>query len=372
MYPVDLGASVSSVGSYAGILGSISTDGYISALSASINPFINPLSYNAVAISTKPFKDFGALINYSSIVSCAHKSMLVGMPAFIRVFVGGQEDNVYDLGASLNALRMTVGVPASITGRKRTRIRTLTLNFRANTRSSTQMYSNITPVAHSYIGMLASVAGLSHEFQLGASVVPVRYTLKDVLFTASEYTVDLKNPDVSKEILLSFRSKVSSYVYEDITNAVYAAGGGKWAIDLRSINRQSSFFDRDPSSREREIDKVLEFYSIDEAIRNAISVICDRVKDNIPASLNARGAVASLPVSMGITSRDRFSDFSSRLMPVAHTPDISAVINTGLGSSGYNSLPTLISAGGVSVASSIGAQIGSKVANEINAQITAI
>ncbi len=369
-YVSDLLASLISTGEYRGLSASIESSGGISNFTASIISFINPLSYTVVPVSTKPFKDIGALINYGSMVSCAGGSQIASLSAYIRGFEGGTEDKAASLGASLNALRLTSGMPAEIVGRKLTRIRTLTLNFRASTRGSSTVNAVAVPKVETYSSLLASISGLSHEINFGASITPVRYALEDVLFTASEHAVNLRNPQNFKDVLLTFRSKVSSYVYEEIGQAIYPTEHGKWAIDLRSVKRQTSFFDRDPESRERLVSSAEGFHSIDEAIRNAISIICDGVQDNLGASIVVGGGSSNLRVSMGVTSIDKFTDMRSKLVSVQTLPDISASVNTGRQSSGYASLMTTIYSGGLAVQSSMPASLDVEVARDLGAELT--
>ncbi len=371
-YISDVSASVTPGGSYTGLSASIQTSGGITALAASIVSFINPLSYNAIAVSTKPFKDMGALINYGSLVSCASSSQIASLTAYIKGFEIGDDDRAANFGASLNALSLVTNMSAEIIGRKVTRIRTLTLNFRASTRGSSSMLSSIVPLVMHSSDMLATIRGLSHEINFTASITPVRYALEDVLFTATEHARDLARPENFKDILLSFRSKVSSYVYEEISQAVYATERGTWAIDLRTVARQESFFDRDPNSREKLIAGVEEFYSLDEAIRNAVSMICDGVQSNFGASITVAGGSSNLRVVMGITPSDKFSDMRSKLVPVYALPDLSASINTGPGSSGYLGLSSTLNAGGFDSRATIGASIVPGEVKELSAELTVI
>lgn len=371
-YISDLLASLASAGAYSGINASLSPFGAIASLPASIVAFINPLSYNTIAVSTKPFIDMGALINYGTIMPCAPQSRIVSISAFIRAFEGGEADNASNLGASLNSLRQTSGMPAEIIGRKLTRIRILTLNFRASTRASTSLASSAVPVHSSYSGMAASISGLSHEINLPATISPVRYALNSVLFTAKENAVNLNNPDNFKDIMLSFRSKVSSYVYESVGQAVYATDRGTWVIDLRTVERQESFFDRDPDSQERALDDAEEFYSLDEAIRNAISMICDGVQRDFGASIYAAGGASSISAYMDITPIDRFTNLRGKLVSVANVPDLSASINTGPGSSGHASLMTLATPGGAGVQAALSASISPQVSVSISAEVVAV
>jgi len=246
---------------------------------------------------------------------------------------GGTDDTIVNLPANINVLRVEQALPAELTSRKRTRIRVLSLNFRANIRDSNNVIGIITPVHKNDLSLAASVIGLSHEKDLPASISPIRLIPEDARFTPSELLVNLQNAFITKEVFISFRSQVSSYVFEDVSSAVYPTERGTWAIDLRSLSPQESFFDLDPTNRNLALDKIDEYYSLDEAIRAALVILCERRKANLSASLNAVGGSFNLGALVEVTSIDRFLDMRAAIVSVLNAPDLSADINLGPGSS---------------------------------------
>lgn len=323
----DMGASVTPSGGFEDFGGSLTTQGAVSDITASLISFINPLAFNVVSVSTMPLKDIGAIINYDLVRRCAPVSAISSLSGYIKPLVSGTDETRQDLPAELNVLRIVLDMGAEIIGRKRTRISVLGLTFRSRIRASERMRGSITPVTPTFSDMSASISGLLHEVDLPATLTPLRFEPNGADFTAQEQVVNLSTGDV-KSVLLSFQSQVSFYVFEEIASAVYSTDRGTWAIDLRSLIRDDSFFDRSLNNREFTIDEVAEFASLDEAIRSAIVVLCERRQETITASITPRGAIRDLGVQLGIISGDRLLDLSSKLVAVSGLPDIAALINT--------------------------------------------
>lgn len=322
----DIGGQLTPSGGFEGLGGDVVVAGAISDLSASLVPRINPLSFNVVSVSTMPISDMGAIINYGTLVRCAPTSQVIGLGAYVKSIVTGTDETVQNLSATLNVLRLQNDLPGEVVGRKRTRIRVLSLTFRSKTRDSEGIRGSVTPVIPTHLGLSAQITGLLHEADLPATITPFRYEPHDVEFTTTEKVVNFAD-SAEKNILLSFRSLVSSYVFEDVSNAVYATDRDTWAIDLRTLIRDESFFDRSPNNRVVTVDGLQEFNTLDEAIRNAIVILTERLKENIGASITARGVIRDLGVELTIRGSDKIAALSSSLVSVANAPDIAASIN---------------------------------------------
>ena len=340
---INLPASIASQGYWTSLGASVNPDGATLSLGASIVSFINPLSFNVVAVSSKPFANLGAVINQDTFITCAPNSQVVSLGAYVKIFAGHHKE-FSDFGAELNALHLTTDVRASVIPRKMTRFRIITLNFRAGIRASAPLQGIITPLVRTFSDMLTTVVGLSHEFDLPAEINPTRKVLDDVLITPSETVVNLRNPEDVREVLVQFRSKVSAYVWEDLTQIVYPTEHGTWALDLRTTEREESFFDRSPSNREVVISRVTEYHSIDAAIRRAVSILCDRQIADFSASILVEGKTSDLSASIELTELGRFFDLPSSLVTVFNSPDIGATINVGLGGSSFKAMSASIKA----------------------------
>ncbi len=366
----DLSASLVVSGGHEALPASLTVRGAVSDLGAALVPFINPLAFNVVSVSTSPLLDMGAIINYGTLVRCSPTSVVVGLGAFIKTVVTGTAETVQNLGAELNVLRMVDDLLGEVVGRKRTRIQVLSLTFRSRTRSSVVARASLTPVIPRTSGVSAEIIGLLHEVDLSASLTPFRYAPTDVDFTATERVVNLETASI-KDILVSFRSQVNFYVYEDVISAVYSTDRGTWAIDLRSLDREESFYDRSSVSRQLELSDLQEFYSLDEAIRNAVVLLCERRQTSFSASLTARGSIGDMGVVIGITSSDRMFDLFTSIVPSGNSPDIAASINPGPDNSRLAALLATLTPESVQVLGSIGCSIVGNIVDDLGAEITA-
>jgi len=227
---------------------------------------------------------------------------------------------------------------AEIIGRKISRINIITLQVRLAARSTARLYAAIVPSRSIFTDLQCTITGVSHEFDLLASLTPVLLAPHQVTMSRKEIVVDLENPNNIKEILLSLRSQVSTYVYEEINEVVYETDRGTWALDLRDAQSQDSFYDLSEANRHITLNDVSEFYSLDEAIRNAIVVLCERRQASIAAAITAKGGVQQLRAAIGVVAIDMFSDVSGSLFTVTNAPEITASINPGPGSSALKRL----------------------------------
>lgn len=365
----DLMASATPSGAWEDLYAQLDVGGQVADLPTTLIPSINPLAYNVVSVSTKPFAGLGAIINYESFVRCAPTSALKALSAFIKPIVTGTLDNQSDMSASIISGRIILDLGGDIIGRKRTRIQTLNLTFRAKTRGSERIRGSITPVGKGLSDVAAQITGILHESDMPASLTPIRFTPHDVDFTATEKVVNL-NSGAIKDVLISFRSQVHFYVYEEVTDAVYSTDRGTWAIDLRSLIRDESFFDRSLLNREYVVTDLQEFYSLDEALRHALVFLCERQQFALGATLTARGAINDLGVQIGIIDADRMSNLPSKLVAVGNSPDIAALINTSGQLSMIETVAASVTPEHVENEDYIGGSITGNIVNDLGAEIT--
>jgi len=369
-WPKNLQAAVTGIGAFTGIGATVTTAGYVNDLPAVCVPFIDPLALHIISVSTQPIADLGALINYDAFVKCSPTHLISSVSAFIKPIVTGTLNNQSNLSATLTSTLSVLDMPATIISRKRTRVRLLNLTFTAKTRASERIRGSIVPVHSVTSDVSASILGLLHEFDLPATLTPVRYTPNNSAFTATERVTNLETWEV-KDILLSFRTQVRHYVYEEATEAVYATDRGTWAIDLRTLLQSDNFFDRSELNREYVLDGLQEFYSLDEAIRNAIVILTERRQANISASLVVSGKIGDLNAQVTAFTLDRAADLHSTIMPVVNLPDISASINTGPQSSGLSALSAIVSPR-ATLLDDLSGEIFGDISTDLSAEITAL
>jgi hypothetical protein len=368
-WPKNLQAAITVVGAFTGLSGSLVSSGYINDLPAVLVPFIDPLALHIISVSTQPIADLGALINYDPFVKCSPTHLISSLSAHIRPVVTGTLNNQSNMLASLTSTLSILDMTATIIGRKRTRVRLLSLTFTAKTRASERIRGSIVPVHKVTSDVSASILGLLHEFDLPATLTPIRYTPNNSDFTATERVTNIDTWE-AKDVLLSFRTQVRQYVYEEVTEAVYATDRGTWTIDLRTLLQAESFFDRAEQNREYLLDDLQEFYSLDEAIRSAIVILCERRQANISASLTVRGQIGDLAAQVTAFTLDRASDLHTTIMPVVNLPDISASINTGSQSSSLAALSATVSPR-ASVLDDLSGEIFGTISSDMAAEITA-
>jgi len=364
----DITASLSVSGGYTALPATLIVAGASAGLGAILIPYIDTLALSVVSISTVPVANLGALINYGSLVPCSPTTMLASMGAFIRPAARGIFGAGYSLGATINALSATSALSGAIIGRKRTRISILSLTFRARTRGSERVRASINPVVPRATDLAVDIRGLLHEVDFPASLTPVRYSPYDAEFTAVENLVNLKT-GAMKDVLVSFRSQVSSYVYDEITSAVYSTDRGTWTIDLRTTTPLGSFFDRSPENRKLVLSGIYEFYSLDEAIRGALVMLCERRQQSIGAVLTTRGAVARLVAHVGVVDGDHLSSLPSKLVAVFNSPDLPANINLGPFTSSLSALGAIVTSAYVNRVASLSGYIFGAVSGDIAASI---
>lgn len=367
----DLSAGVTPSGGFMDLQTDLSVSGSIGDLSVSVFPYINAESVDVLSISTKPFVDFRASINYGTLVDCLPESGSSDIGAFVRVFNGQTEETKFDLPTELNVLTVVSDLTADLTVRKRTRINTVGINFRARARSNNRIRSLITGIAPSTADLSSSIKGVLHEKDLAASLTAVRPAPAQTVVENLETVVDLKNPSDIKNIILTFKSGVSRYVYEAATNSVFATDRDTWVVNLKTLLEEDSFFDRSVENETRELGDLQEFTTVDEAIRNAIVLLTERNKSDLQASLVPSGGARDISATLQTTSADRILDMKTSIVSVLNSPDISASINTGPGSSGYLPITSIVKAVNSQVSENIKASVSGVIQIDLSVDITA-
>lgn len=367
----DMQATLTPAGGFIGLSATLTTLGHVGNLGAVIVPFIDPLALSIVPVSTQPVFDLGAIINYDSYVRCSPTSFISHVSAYIKPLVTGTVDNMSDMPAEILSSLVALDMSATIEGKKITRIRILNLTFTAKIRESAALRGSITPLHHVYSDMATSITGLLHEVDLPATLTPIRYAPQDVDFTPLEVVGNLATGEL-KDVLLSFRSQVQHYVYEGVTNAVYSTDRGTWAVDVRTLAAEDNFFDRALGNREYVLEDIQEFYSLDEAIRSAIVILCERRQVSLGASLTVRGAAADLGAQVGAFSLERVVDIPTKIMPVAHLPDISATINAGIQSSSFATMAGIVVPNNTEVLVNLPGDIFGDISFNLSAEITGL
>lgn len=367
----DFFAQLNVSGQFEHISASLGIVGGTSLIGGVLIPYVNPLSVDVVQVSIKPFVNLGAIINYGSLVRCSPTSMVTSLGGYVKSVVAGTDDTASNLGADLNVLRMEQDIYAVIVGKRITRLQVLNLTFRSKIRQSSPIRGSITPLYKVFSDFVATIKGIPHESSLAATLSVVRYAPHDVDFTAKERVVNLKTDD-TRDVLISFRSQVNTYVYDDVVDSVFSTDRGTWAIDLRTLIRDESFFDRAPKNKAITLDGLVEFYSLDEAIRNAIVVLCEQNKNSIGASITTSGYIQSLGANVGVYSEDMIKSLPSKLVSVSNIPDISASINLVPGAfSSYAISRGSLSARHMDYAS-LFSIIEGNIINDLTASITAV
>jgi len=368
---VDLGASLIQFGAFTPLTASIIIDGVIKDLSATLVSVITPISFDVVSVSTQPFSDLSAIIGFERFVRCAPTSSIKALGAYVRVLITGTPDTIIDLPADITALSLLKDLGADIIGRKRTRIRLLGLEFRSRIRSNTFILGTLTPVIPTIKDLVATLTGLSHEFDLPAELNAITLVPQNPEIDNLETIVNLKTSQI-KDVLLSFRSQIGTYVYESLTNSIFPTERNTWTVDLRTLLSSDSFFDLAENNKEIALEEISEFFTLDEAIRNAIVLLTEGIKVNLSALVDVRGAINDLAASIGIRGVDRTSNLGASVTLVVNIPDISASINVGLTSSSFLHLVGIIGVQHTQVVEDISASLEGTVINDLSAEVVAI
>ena len=337
VYTSDLTSSVTSTGYYTEMPASISATGSTSTLSASIRPYLKVLGFRFIPVETMPFLELKAVLN--PISSCSVSSGYLNINAFVRgttPAVGGS-----DLTASIVSLRDRLDLSASIIGRKITKIRTIDVWFRSQTRAGLALTALCVGVGNGTSDISTYIKGIPHTDDLGATITAFRHrfnkitTVEDVKVYKDYFT----SVELYKTIGIHFSSQVEKYVYDSLNSAIYEIDGEKWVLDLSEITDTGEFFDRYTGDRNHSIDSLVEYDSIDEAIRAGIAILTEWRTSDLSASITATGGYLGLTATVAALRPDKYSDLHSKIMPVTAIPDLYASITAY---SGYSALAGFI------------------------------
>jgi hypothetical protein len=327
LYPtryVELLAEIVGIGGFTDISASVLPYGRVSDIGASIYPYLVSAGYRIIRIDTKPYKDLYSDINmgYTYGISSGYKDL----EAFIR---GSATYSVSALlGATICSTTDVNNISATVTGRKVSRIRTLRFDFRPLNRSYADFYSIIvgTKVA-AYDDVYASIFGDYLTSDLLASIYPVYYRVSaiepDII---KVYKQSNQMAYLYRKLKLSLHSKTDSYIYDSIQKAIYSMGDGRWILKLSELSDTGLFYDKNMNDREKLIDDISEYGSIDEAIRMAISWLSDMNKYDMTASIIATGGVSAFYATIYGRLLDAQRDIITKIVPVINDPILYAEI----------------------------------------------
>lgn len=368
VYTKNLLASISGVGYYDEFYASIASMGGVNDLAASIKPYLKILGYRIIGVETMPFLDLYAVVN--PVFACGHITTYSYLNAFIRCGIVSEEGGS-DLYAEIFSNTDVKDLSSSVIGRKLTRLRILNLYFRTLTRSNTAFNASIIGVGKGEYGIGAYIKGLPHEEDLGASITAINYFINvmdpqgliDVYKERTNGTAYLY-----KRLKLFFSNHVDEYVYDSLNDALYTIGEGRWVLNLTEFTEVLSFYDRSPSDRNRDLDSIVEYSSVDEAIRAAIVFLTEFRTTDLTASIVATGGYSKLYAEVYGVYHDRVSELSASLTIVNNLPDLYASISAF---SGYKYLRSSI-VGYASSAPELLANVYGVVYESLTANITGV
>ena len=325
-YTKDLTASLVGIGGFVSIAADISSAGGTSSLTASIFPYLKILGYRLIAVETRPFSSLRASINTISV--CGYSYSYSNISAFIRPAQAPSGQCL--LYASIYPRTDILDLTASVIGRMYTRLNMVTLTFRTKTRSSSIISSYMTGVGFSFGNLSAYIKGIPHETDLNASITPIRYRITgiDRLENIEVYKQIGVSAYLANELVLTFSSKVAEYIYDAIDHSIYELNDGRWALNLSEFTGTNDFFDRDPLDRSISIDNIVEYDSVDEAIRAAIYILTERNRSDLYASITAVGGYLGLRAEVFGDYLDKVSDLRAKITIVTNLPDLYASISS--------------------------------------------
>lgn len=368
MYTYDISTYLTCIGYYDSLYAHLTPFGQVCDLQASIKPYLKVLGYRVVPVETKPLLDLRAILN--PIAACGYSTTYAQLGCFIRGTVrpaGG-----LDLTAYLNVLSNISDLNASIIGRKITRIKLMNFMFRAQSRSSYPFGAVIVGKALSTNDMSAFITPLHHTSDFVASITPyypeTTYSKLSPLDSIDVYKMVNQNAELYKRISLLFESKTDSYVYNSIQKVLYSIGDGRWALNLSELSDTGEFFDKNVNDKERVIDNIVEYDSVDEAIRAAIVWLTEPQYYGLNASIYAIGGYSGMKATIEGIYADRASDLLTSIAIVNNEPILTAVITAY---SGYSTMRALIT-GYNSLSPGLYANISGVVYTGLYASITGI
>ena len=326
---VSLGAVLNASGSYKDMVASLSVSGASVDMAVSIKPYLKVLGYRIIPVETKPFLDLRAVLN--PIAACGYYSTYTSLGAFIRTTI--RPEGGADLLAYINSLSHVLDINASIVGRKITRIKMMNFMFRAQNRYSYAISATIVGKALSMSYLTASIVPLHHMSDFYATITPyypsTTFTVKmKPIDTIKVYKTINQNAYLYKSLSLAFASKVDSYVYDSIQRSLYVIGDNRWALNLSELSETGRFFDKNVNDRERRIDDISEYDSIDEAIRAAIEWLSELRRFDLNATISAVGGYGDIRALIEGLYADRVSDLNTSIQIVNNIPVLYASITS--------------------------------------------
>lgn len=365
-YVNDLVASITGHGEMVSLSADITASGYTSELSASIRPYLKLLGFRLIPVETMPFSELKAVVN--PISSCEAYSGYQNISAFVRGTVPSTSGS--DLQASIVSLRDVLSLGATIVGRKITKIKTIGVWFRSQTRRSSPITSLCVGVGTGTNDVGAYIKGIPHTDDIGATITAFRHAFNKIpsVETIKVYKDYFTNVEIYKTIEMYFSSSGQKYIYDALNSALYRTEGDRWVLNLSEITDTGEFFDRDVNDITYPIDSLVEYDSIDEAIRAAISILTEWRTSDLSASIVATGGYKGLGATIGALQPHRHLDLPASLYIVNNLPVLYASITAY---SGYNALSADINGQGHGPAQ-IDADIIGVTYDSIGASVTGV
>jgi hypothetical protein len=319
----DIGGSISSTGGFSSLGATLAVGGLYVALTSSIYPYRFVDGSTILEISTIPYTDLRATINYSGLSYGTILSEYRPLSGIINSFSRTFES----LSASIHSTTQTLKLNASIVGLNLIRSRILNIIYRTRRRSYSDTYSSITGVGSEIAALYSTITGLHNLVDLSASITSRRYLFPpmDKKNFVEVYHVISGNARLVKEINIRFNSGVRHYVYDAIAAMLYKSSEDRWTISLKAIEEAADFFDL-TSSKTEIIDSLVQYSSVDEAIRAAIDVLSIGRRSEISASITATGGYLGLYSSIVPTMADRESYLYATISQVEEVPFLTAFI----------------------------------------------
>lgn len=365
-YTKDITASITGSGGFSSLSAEIFISGAVNDLSATIRPYLKILGYRIISVETKPFLELVAVINPAS--SCSVSSGYGAISAFIRGTISPSGGS--DLQASITSLSDVLNLGASIIGRKITKIKTVDVWFRSQTRGSEPLRALCVGVGIGVSDLSSSIKGIPHTNDLTASITPFRHVFNKIssVENIKVYKDYFTRVELYKTIDIHFSSQAQKYIYDALNASLYKVEGDRWVLNLAELTSEDAFFDRNIDDRNRAVDSLVEYDSIDEAIRAAIVILTEWKTVDLTASITSTGGFNNLSATVSALQPHRYSDLQASVSLVTNLPLLFASISAF---SGYGALSAYIVGQG-NGPEQLGADIIGVIYRSISASITGI
>jgi hypothetical protein len=136
-----------------------------------------------------------------------------------------------------------------------------------------------------------------------------------------------QNAQLYKQISMLFDTKVESYIYDSIQKALYSIGDDRWVLNFSELSETGEFFDKSTEDKTYLLDNIVEYDSVDEAIRAAIQWLTEPQTNDLSASITAVGGYSDMRAIIDGLYIDRVSDLPTSLYIVNNDPSLSAYIS---------------------------------------------